>query len=166
MLIIKDHLSLVDQEPPDHPDHQRKPVTVKELFPDRRHFDNLLNFKGQKTLPRVCKKSLKEGVGYFLQDLSLPRHPSPVWLLIGPTRGSGRSKKPQKPIFVRLVGQPLSPNFPFSKPVTSTLASVCQFRNFPLEDGLRLWTLEIFAISIFWQGKGRERSGGAIDCRG
>ena len=56
MLIIKDHLSLVDQEPPDHPDHQRKPVTVKELFPDRRHFDNLLNFKGQKTLPKVCKK--------------------------------------------------------------------------------------------------------------
>ena len=109
MLIIKDHLSLVDQEPPDHPDHQRKPVTVKELFPDRRHFDNLLSFKGQKTLPKVCKKGLKEGVGYFLQDLSLPRHPSPVWLLIGPTRGSGRSKKPQKPIFVRLCGTtPLS----------------------------------------------------------
>ena len=93
MLIIKDHLSGVDQEMSDHPVEKppEKPVLV-----DKCRFDNRLGFLAGK---RGLQERVKEGVGDFLDHLSLP----PIRHLIEPTRGRGQ---PKMPIFVAALAGP------------------------------------------------------------
>ena len=110
----------------------------------------------EKDFHEVCKKWKKKALGISCTICHYPPYVTRASRLSF-TRVPGRRRKSLKSLF-------LSPPclFIFCTRL-NFYPGFCQFRNFPLEDGLRLWTLGIFAISIFWRGECTDGQGVAAN---